>query len=113
MSRNVFLVLGLAGGALLSFLLLGLLWIGQPVYLQALAGISLFCLVGFGVGFGSRRFLAAFLMLMLGAAPLGGVITAFRDPEGSHVKFVGLVLGWIAGALLGAWLGAKRGNAPR
>jgi hypothetical protein len=95
------------GGAVLSFLAFGALWVGTPWPLQALAAIPFFALtwlVTRGVPAASGRLL---VFVLIGAAPLGSMITRFRDKNDSHLKPVLIVCSWAAGAALGRFLNRK------
>lgn len=101
-------MLALAGGFGLSFLALGLLWIGTPWPFQALMGVPFFVLTWLlarGAP-GSANQLLTFVLT--GAAPLGLLITQFRDKNDSHLNSVLIVVCWFAGAALGRYLVRKR-----
>lgn len=92
-------VIALGGGFGLSFLGLGLLWIGTPWPLQALMFVPFF-LLAFGVtrtGKDDRMF----MLSLWGALPLGLIITLFRDKNDSHLMSILTVLAWLAGILAG------------
>jgi hypothetical protein len=107
--QGLFLILGIAGSFAVSFLGLGLLWIGLPFPVQAVISL-VFLLLAYGLG----RFLkniGTTLTTFAGAAPIGLLITQFRDQNDSHLKPVLLVLGWALGMFLGAWLGTKSNHS--
>lgn len=92
----------IALGAALSFLGLGVLWIGTPWPAQALMLIPFF-----GATAALRRTDPNrrdwTVPVILGAAPLGALITRFRDPSGSHLFPVLIVCAWAAGAWAGSF----------
>jgi len=103
--------LAFLGGAGLSFLAFGVLWIGTPWRYQALMGIPFFlvslALVKVAPAERQRQVL---LLLFTGAAPLGGLMTMFRDPAGSHLKPILIVCVWAAGIFAGYVAARERGN---
>lgn len=104
------LVMCMAAGAGLSFLGVGMMWVGQPwcgVYLSALFAALVFA-CGRCPGVRSRD---AMLFAGTGALPLGMLLCQFRDANDSHLMSVAFVGGWYAAMLLGA-AAARRARAP-
>ena len=99
-------IVAVAGGFALSFVGLGVLWIGTPWQYQALMFIPFF-LLAFAV---TRTGVAAkneFLLVMGGAAPIAGLISLFRDKNDSHLMPMLMVTAWAAGVLAGHFLAAS------
>ncbi len=101
--------LALVSGAGLSFLAFGLLWIGTPWRFQALMFIPFF-LAAFALSRNAspedrRRVL---ITLISGAAPLGGLITLFRDAKDSHLGSILTVCVWAAAILAGCYCAKDR-----
>lgn len=95
--------LALALGFGLSFVALGLLWVGTPWPLQALLGLAFAAAAWVLCRAGSGRTLEPALALVAGAAPIGLVLVQFRTPDGSHASSIAVVLAWVAGTAAGAW----------
>lgn len=96
----------LAGGLILSFIGFGLLWAGASWPYQ-FGMLVPFLVLAF---FLARRSLVAAYGVLAGAAPIAIIIVQFRDNDNSHLMPVLVVAGWIAGTLLGHFLG-RRYNA--
>lgn len=89
---------GLATGFGLSFVALGLLWVGVPWGWQALMVVP--CL---GAAFVLCRCGGAVSSLLAGMLPIGALFVQFRDTSGSHASSVALVAAWG----LAAWAGSR------
>ena len=94
-------MLALAGGFGLSFLGLGLLWIGTPWPIQALMAVPYFILTWALTRGASGAANQLLTFVLTGAAPLGGLIMMFRDKNDSHLNSILTVAAWAAGAALG------------
>jgi hypothetical protein len=101
------MTLFLAGGVsfAMTFLSLGLFWIGLPAASVLLAaGYAAAALVAARA---SALWLA--LIVVLGSAsPLCSILVRFRDAQDSHLLPVSLVVLWFGAAIWGAWIGADR-----
>ncbi len=94
-------MLALSGGFGLSFLAFGLLWIGTPWPAQALMAVPYFVLT-WALTRGAPGAANQLLTFVLcGAAPLGLLITRFRDKNDSHLFSILIVCAWVAGAVAG------------
>ncbi len=101
-------IAALAGGAVLSFLAFGVLWIGTPWHLQVLMGIAFFILTWVltrGVPAAAN---SLFGLVMVGASPLGLLMMRFRDKNDSHLFPILIVCSWVAGAALGWFLNRRQ-----
>ena len=96
----------LAGGFALSFVGLGVLWIGTPWHYQALMFFP-FLLLAFAVSRTGPAGDNTFMLTIWGAAPIGALITMFRDKDDSHLGPVLIVCAWLAGTLSGHYLAAR------
>lgn len=102
---NIFIILSaLVSGFLLSFLGFGLLWSGISWYTQ-LVMILPFLLLSYAVYRWSKGTLGICAFILLGAAPLGILITRFCDTNDSHLMPMLVVLSWILGISAGCYLG--------
>ncbi|MGB4115390.1 MAG: hypothetical protein WBK51_02450 [Polaromonas sp.] len=95
--------LSLAGGFILSFAGLGVLWVGTPWPYQFLMAVPFFALSFVVTRLGSvgNQF---FWLVICGATPIGLLITKFRDSNDSHLLPILTVSGWLAGVLCGYFL---------
>ena len=101
-------VLAVAGGAVLSFLAFGVLWVGTAWHLQVLMAIPFFLLTWLlvrGAPDAANNLLA---FVLCGAGPLGLLMTKFRDKNDSHLFPILIVCSWVAGAALGWFLAKKK-----
>ena len=94
----------LIGGFLLSFLGFGLLWSGIAWHVQLIM-ILPFLLLSYGVFRWSKGSTGSCAFILIGAAPLGILISQFRDTNGSHLMPVLVVFSWIIGILAGYYWG--------
>jgi hypothetical protein len=94
----------LIGGFLLSFLGFGLLWSGIPWHVQLIM-ILPFLLLSYGVFRWSKGSMWSYAFIFIGAAPLGILISQFRDTNGSHLMPILVVFSWIIGILAGYYWG--------
>ncbi len=107
-THNIFIVLcALVNGFLLSFLGFGLLWSGISWYMQLVMALP-FLLLSYAVYRWSKGVLGICVFILLGAAPLGVLITRFRDTNDSHLMPTLVVLSWVLGMLAGCYLGYLR-----
>jgi hypothetical protein len=111
MKNLVTAVLALVGGFALSFLGLGVLWIGTPWPYQALM-LFPFLWLAFAITRAGSAGDRVFVLILVGAAPIGGVMTMFRDRNGSHLGSILVVCAWLAGVLAGQQLAARRTRMP-
>lgn len=106
--------LALIGGAVLSFLAFGVLWIGTPWPYQALMGVPFF-LLAFALMWNAsaevRR--QVLWLLFTGAAPLGALMTRFRDANDSHLKPILVVCAWACGILAAYFYWSRASPAKR
>ncbi len=106
--HNIFIVLcALVSGFLLSFLGFGLLWSGISWYMQLVMTLP-FLSLSYAVYRWSKGALGICGFILLGAAPLGILITRFRDTNDSHLMPSLVVLSWVLGMLAGCYLGYLR-----
>lgn len=108
MKKMLLNFLAAAGGFGLSFVGLGLLWIGTPWALQALMFLPFFVL-----SYVIDRALKdpdnlGFVPIILGALPLGGFIPMFRTPDGSHLPAIGIIASWAAGVFAGRYIARRK-----
>jgi hypothetical protein len=103
---GLFAFIGLAGGFGLSFVGLGVLWIGTPRLYQLIVALPFLLLSWVVARFGGGPYPA--LPIIVGAAPIGGLITMFRDKDDSHLTSVLVVSAWAVAVLAGQWLGRRR-----
>ena len=103
--KAMFIILTtLIGGFLLSFLGFGLLWSGIAWHVQLIM-ILPFLLLSYGVFRWSKGSIGSCAFIFIGAAPLGILISQFRDTNGSHLMPILVVFSWIIGILAGYYLG--------
>jgi len=103
--KTMFIILAaLIGGFLLSFLGFGLLWSGIPWHVQLIM-ILPFLLLSYGVFCWSKGSIGLCAFIFIGAAPLGILISQFRDTNGSHLMPILVVSSWIIGILAGYYWG--------
>jgi hypothetical protein len=110
MGTKLILILAILLGGVLSFLSIGLIWTGINQWSQAVI-----TLLFFGLSFFASkktqfdpRVLGA---ILIGAAPLGGIVTLFRDKNNSHLLGFAIVASWIIASYLGARRPAKANNS--
>lgn len=106
MKESLRTLLAAAGGFGLSFLGLGTLWVGAAWHYQALMFLP-FCLLAFAITRSGNPPDKAFMGVIYGAAPLGLLITQFRDSQDSHLMPILMASAWLAGILAGHHLAAK------
>ncbi len=92
----------LAAGFGLSFLALGLLWIGVPTPWQFLMFLPFLI-----AAFVTRRLRAPWYGMFLGMLPIGALLVQFRDNEGSHASSIALVLSWVVAVAIGNYLAMR------
>ena len=107
MKNAVRAIVALGGGFALSFVGLGVLWVGAPWPYQALLFVP-FLLLAFAITSTGSAGDRLFVLIIVGAAPLGSLITMFRDKNDSHVMSVLVVCAWLAGIVSGHQLAAAR-----
>lgn len=95
-------------GFVLSFLALGVLWIGTAWPVQ-----FLMCLPFLFAAYFITRHQVDGRFVLFGVAPIAVLVAQFRDKEGSHAMPILLVCGWTASVLLGWWLARRQGAALR
>ncbi|QOJ23371.1 MAG: lysophosphatidic acid receptor [Gammaproteobacteria bacterium] len=94
------ILIALAGGFLLSFLGFGLLWSGISWPIQLIMILPFF-LLSYGLFRWSNNAILSCAFVFIGAAPLGLLITRFRDTNDSHLLPILIVCGWALGVLVG------------
>lgn len=94
------ILLALIGGFFLSFLSFGLLWSGIPWHFQLLM-IFPFLLLAWVVSRWNQGAIDGCVYIVLSAAPLGILITQFRDNNDSHLMPILIVVGWLMGITAG------------
>jgi len=95
------LVAGIVGSLALSwFLGIGFLWIGKPEGEVLVSVLFMFLAYSVSHWRGSRM---ALLATLAPAAPLALLLVQFRDPNDSHLMSIAIVMGWLAGAVIGAF----------
>ena len=99
-------IVAVAGGFALSFVGLGVLWIGTPWQYQALMFLPFFFLAFMITRTGAAGDVPS-LMILAGAAPIGGLLMLFRDKNDSHLMPMLMVGAWAAGILLGHFLATR------
>lgn len=97
------ILLALIGGFLLSFLGFGLLWSGIAWHFQLLMCFP-FLLLAWVISHWNRAAVESCASIVLGAAPLGILITQFRDNNDSHLMPVLIVVSWLIGIAAGYFL---------
>lgn len=98
------ILVALIGGFLLSFLGYGLLWSGITWHFQLIMLLP-FLLLSYAVFLWSKGSTGPFAFILIGAAPLGILISQFRDTNGSHLMPILVVFSWIIGILAGYYWG--------
>jgi hypothetical protein len=106
--QGIGFVAALLGGFLLSFVGMGVLWVGTPVPYQFLMFFP-FLLLAVAL----RRFGWSALPMLLGLIPIGEIFVQFRDRDDSHLTSILLVAAWVSGILLGHYLGGRLARHPR
>jgi ABC-type proline/glycine betaine transport system permease subunit len=103
--HSIFIIFcALISGFLLSFIGFGLLWSGISWHIQLIMALP-FLLLSRVVYRWSKGALGICAFIVVGAAPLGVLISRFRDTNDSHLMPVLVVLSWILGVLAGCYLG--------
>ncbi|WP_292994228.1 lysophosphatidic acid receptor [Nitrosomonas sp.] len=103
--KAMFIILTtLIGGFLLSFLGFGLLWSGIAWHVQLIMMLP-FLLLSYGVFRWSKGSIGSCAFIFIGAAPLGILISQFRDTNGSHLMPILVVFSWVIGILAGYYWG--------
>ena len=97
------ILLALSGGFLLSFIGFGVLWSGIPWHYQLIMFFP-FLLLSFAVSRWNKGTVDGCIFILCGAAPLGALITQFRDSNDSHLMPILIVLGWLIGITSGYFL---------
>ncbi len=95
----------------LSFVGLGLLWIAMAWVVQAAMALP-YAAAAYGLGRWSGDPRRVATLLLVGLAPIGLLLTQFRNAEGSHLAPTLVVAAWVAGVLLGTWLARRRPASP-
>ncbi|AEJ01105.1 lysophosphatidic acid receptor 2-like protein [Nitrosomonas sp. Is79A3] len=98
------ILVALIGGFLLSFLGFGLLWSGIAWHVQLIM-ILPFSLLSYAIFRWSNGIMISCTFIFIGAAPLGILISQFRDTNGSHLMPILVVFSWIMGMLAGYYWG--------
>ena len=98
------ILLALVGGFLLSFLGFGLLWSGITWHMQLIMVLPFF-LLSYGLYRWSNNATISCIFIIIGAAPLGLLITRFRDTNDSHLLPILIVTGWLIGIFAGYYWG--------
>ncbi|PTQ80038.1 lysophosphatidic acid receptor [Nitrosomonas ureae] len=103
--HSIFIIFcALVSGFLLSFISFGLLWSGISWHIQLIMTLP-FLLLSCAVYRWSKGALGSCAFIVVGAAPMGVLISQFRDTNDSHLMPVLVVLSWILGVLAGCYLG--------
>lgn len=112
--KVMFIILAaLIGGFLLSFFGYGLLWSGIPWHLQLIM-ILPFLILSYGMFRWSKGSIGSCAFIFIGAAPLGILISQFRDTNGSHLMPILVVSSWVIGILAGYYWGKlSRDTQPK
>jgi hypothetical protein len=105
------ILLALAGGFLLSFLGFGLLWSGISWPMQLIMIVPFF-LLSYGLCRWSSNANLSCIFIFIGAAPLGLLITRFRDTNDSHLMPILIVSGWMIGILAGFYIARLVQKSP-
>lgn len=98
------ILVALIVGFLLSFLGYGLLWSGIAWHFQLIMLLP-FLLLSYAVFRWSKGSTGSCAFILIGAAPLGILISQFRDTNGSHLMPILVVFSWIIGILAGYYWG--------
>lgn len=104
-------LIALVGGFLLSFLGFGLLWSGISWHIQLIMVLPFF-LLSYGLYRWSHNAIISCIFILIGAAPLGLLITRFRDTNDSHLLPILIVSDWIIGILAGFYFGKLLQKPP-
>lgn len=96
-------LLAMIGGFLLSFIGFGVLWSGISWHYQMLMFFP-FLLLSYAVSRWSARAIDACIFTLCGTAPLGILMTQFRDTNDSHLMPILVVLSWLLGIISGYFL---------
>jgi hypothetical protein len=102
--------LGATGGFALSFIGMGLLWIGLPWVCQALMFFP-FLLLAYALA--KAGGVATAMSVLYGALPLAMLLMMFRDRDDSHLMPMLIVAAWLAGILGGRALAAMGRRGAR
>lgn len=105
------ILLALAGGFLLSFLGFGLLWSGISWHMQLIMTLPFF-LLSYGLYRWSNNATLSCVFILVGAAPLGLLITRFRDTNDSHLLPILIVSSWVIGIFAGFYFGKLSQKPP-
>lgn len=97
------IVMALAGGFLLSFIGFGVLLSGVPWHYQLIMFLP-FLLLSFALTHRGKGALDSCFFILCGAAPLGILITQFRDHNDSHLLPILMVSSWLVGIISGYFL---------
>jgi hypothetical protein len=97
-------ILNLISGALLSFLSLGIIWTGVNQWIQAIVTVTFFILSYFTF----KPSKTPMYSILIGAGPLGSLLTQFRDKNDSHLLGITIAGSWVLATLLGGWLASKK-----
>lgn len=106
--QGVWSAVALVGGFALSFVGFGVLWAGAPWHYQLLMFFP-FLLLAFAI----TRFGGNTLLVLLGAMPVGALLLQFRDKDNSHVMSFVVVGAWVAGTLIGHYVGGRLRKQPK
>jgi hypothetical protein len=110
--KNILIILfALAGGFLLSFLGFGLLWSGIPWHFQLIMSVP-FLLLSYAVFRWSKGNIGFCAFALIGAAPLGMLMTQLRDTNGSHLMPILVVASWLLGLTAGCYFGKLSRGMP-
>jgi hypothetical protein len=102
-SKNAILkTVGFAAGFILSFIALGVMWIGTAWSYQFMMFVP-FLLIALILG----RFGGASLHMLIGIAPIGVFFVQFRDNNNSHIFPILLVCTWGIAIVLGHYLAMR------
>lgn len=96
-------LLALIGGFLLSFIGFGVLWSGILWHYQLMMFLP-FLLLSFVLTRWSKGRLDSCILIICGAAPLGALMTQFRDSNDSHLMPILVVVSWLIGIISGYFL---------
>ncbi len=96
-------VSALIGGFLLSFIGFGVLWSGISWHYQLIMFLP-FLLLSFALTRWGKGALDSCFFILCGAAPLGILITQFRDNNDSHLLPILMVSSWLIGIISGYYL---------
>lgn len=97
------IVSALIGGFLLSFIGFGVLWSGISWHYQLIMFLP-FLLLSFVLTRWGKGTLDSCIFILCGAAPLGILITQFRDNNDSHLLPILMVSSWLIGIISGYFL---------